>query len=905
MPKVPNVALQKFNVGVISSLALARTDVDRLQLSASTQTNWMPRVLGSMMLRPGWEYITSTLDDAKAKYLPFVFSTTDLALIELTDSALRVLVDDEPISRPSVSTAVTNGTFDTDLSGWTDADESGATSFWTAGASQGLMDLIGTGFNAAIRRQEVTVSGANQNVEHALRVVVDRGPVLLRVGSSSGGDQYIAETALDTGTHSLAFTPTGNFHIQLFSRAKTPILIDSITVESSGIMDLPTIWEEANLPYIRFDQSGDILFIACDGLQQQKIERRATRSWSVVDYVTNDGPFRVINTSPVRLTPSALSGGITLTASSALFKSTNVGSLYRLESTGQKVQESFTGEDQFTDEIRVTGIGASREFTIAISNTFVGTLTLQRSPAEPGAWTDVTTYTGPITTGYNDALDNQIIYYRIGIKAGNYTSGTADASLTYSGGSRTGVVRITGYTSETSVTADVLEELGGTSATVDWYEGAWSDRRGWPSSVAFYEGRLWWAGKDKMWGSVSDGFYSFDDSVEGDSAPISRSIGSGPVDSINWLLPLQRLFMGTGGSEKAAKSSSIDEPLTTTNFNLKNTSTQGSAPVSALMADDRGIFVQKSSQRVFQILVSPDTYDYTANDLTLLVPEIGKPSVVTIAIQRQPDTRVHCVRSDGKVAALVFDPVEKIQAWILIETDGFVEDVVVLPGIEEDQVYYVIRRTIDGDTVRFLEKWALESECEGNPVGRSADAHVMYEGAETTTITGLDHLEGEEVVVWGWNTVTPFEDEDGNPIGRDLGAFTVTGGQITGLDDAVTNACVGLYYRARYKSVKLAFGAVGTALIQPKRVDHLGVIAQNLHPLGLRYGPSFDRLDDLPLIYQGAEVDVNGMYAVFDEMSFAFDGEWNTDSRVCLEAAAPRPCTLLALIVSMALHEKS
>jgi hypothetical protein len=364
------------------------------------------------------------------------------------------------------------------------------------------------------------------------------------------------------------------------------------------------------------------------------------------------------------------------------------------------------------------------------------------------------------------------------------------------------------------------------------------------------------------------------------------------------------LFMGTGGAEKAAKSSSIDEPLTPTNFNLKNTSTQGSARVAAVVADDRGIFVQKSGQRVFQLLINTETYDYTANDLTLLVPEIGKPGISAIAIQRQPDTRIHCVRSDGKVACLVFDPVEKIQAWIPIETDGLIEDAVILPGIEEDQVYYVVNRTIDGGTVRYLEKWALESECEGNPVGRLADAHVMYEGAATTTITDLGHLEGEEVVAWGWNTDTPFEDEDGNAIGRDLGEFTVASGQITGLADSVTNACVGLGYRARYKSVKLAFGAVGTALTQRKRVDHVGVIAQNLHPRGLKYGSSFDRLDDMPLVEKGAVVDPDGMHATYDADAFEFDGEWNTDSRVCLEANAPLPVTLLALVIGMSIHEK-
>jgi hypothetical protein len=90
-------------------------------------------------------------------------------------------------------------------------------------------------------------------------------------------------------------------------------------------------------------------------------------------------------------------------------------------------------------------------------------------------------------------------------------------------------VRITAFTSSTIVSAEVLSDLGGTSATDDWAEGEWSDRRGWPSAVALYEGRLWWSAASRgIWGSISDGFESFDEAVEGDSGPINRDVGSGP-----------------------------------------------------------------------------------------------------------------------------------------------------------------------------------------------------------------------------------------------------------------------------------------------------------------------------------------------------------------------------------------
>jgi hypothetical protein len=108
--------------------------------------------------------------------------------------------------------------------------------------------------------------------------------------------------------------------VEFKSRLKRQVLVDSCTIEAAGAMVVETPWLEADLRKIRHDQSGDIIFVACDGYQQRKIERRATRSWSVVRYQANDGPFRIENTGTTTITPSGLSGNITLTASAPLFK---------------------------------------------------------------------------------------------------------------------------------------------------------------------------------------------------------------------------------------------------------------------------------------------------------------------------------------------------------------------------------------------------------------------------------------------------------------------------------------------------------------------------------------------------------------------------------------------------------
>lgn len=888
-----NVALLAFNRGLISPLALARTDLKRSALSAEIMTNWMARALGSMMLRPGLGYLGSSRDDAAARFLPFVFSIGDTALVELTDQTMRIWIDDEPMTRPSVSTTVTNGTFASNLTGWSDDDEAGAASTWVSGS----MQLVGTGTSAAIRRQTLTVASGDQSVEHALRIEIQRGPVTLRVGSTSGGDEYITETTLEDGTHSLAFTPTGaSVYIQFSSTLERITLVDSCVIESAGVVEITAPWTEASLSYVREKQSGDVLFVACLGYQQRRIERRATKSWSVVKYKTDDGPFRTENTGPITITPSGLSGNITLTASKPLFRSGHVGALWQLTSTGQVVEQTATAQNTFTNEIRITGVDASRIYTIVISGLTASgsTVTLQRSLDEPGNWEDVPskTWTADATETYDDGLDNQIVYYRIGVKTGDYVAGTIVMTLQTGTGSITGRVRITAFSSSTSVSAEVLDDLGDDVATDNWAEGKWSDYRGWPTAVAFVEGRLAWAGKNGVDISQSDAYHAFDAETEGDSGPISRTIGSGPVDTINWLLALQRLILGAEGAEHSARSSSFDEPMTPTNFQIKEASTQGSAAVDAAKIDSRGVYVQRGGTRAMELSFNAEVYDYATTELSALIPEIGQPGIVRIAVQRQPDTRIHFVRSDGTVAVLVFDRAENLACWLEVETDGEVEDVVVLPGAagdSEDAVYYHVNRTIDGSTKRFLERWATESQCQGGTINRQADSFIAYNGPSTLTIP-VAHLEGEEVVAWGG--------------GADLGTFTVSSGQIT-LSSPVSQACVGIGYDAQWKSSKLAYAAgMGTGLLQKKKVNQLGVILWNTHHQGLQYGPDFDHLSDLPGRESGAVVEDGTIYNTYDEEAFPFDGVWDTDSRLCLLAQAPRPCTILAAVLSVETHDK-
>lgn len=906
--------LLTFNRGEVTRYSLARTDVERLRLSAEEQINFAPWVIGPMMLRPGMKYCGATRGNNAARLLPFVFSNDDLALLELTDSNLRVwLVGDDSetlVTRASVSTVVTNGDFSSGTGWTTTTTGTGA----TASISGGKLTLASPAAGGlAQAKRSVTVSSGDQNVRHAFYIVVDRGPVTFRAGSSDGADDYISQTTLETGYHSLAFTPTGGtVYIQLETDTAQSKIVDQITIASSGVMTLATPWAASDIENIRVAQSGDVVFVACPGYQQRRIERRSTYGWSVVLYKSDDGPFLTSNTSQITLTPSALKGNTTLTASKALFKSTQVGALFRLFSAGQNRADALCAENRYTTAIRVTGSNTTeRSFTYEVTGTFSGTMQLQRSLDGPDyGFIDVGTAisTTVTPTSYYDNTPNVVCWYRMGFKPGAYTSGTATVNIVYAGGGGAGLCRVTAFSSSTSVSVEVLSPFHSLTGTLDWNEAEWSDYRGWPSAVEFYDGRLWWAGRDKLWGSVSDAYNSFDIDTTGDAGPINRSIGFGPVDRINFLLGLSRLVVGRQGAETSVRSGSFDEPLTPTNFTLKDCSTQGSTSLQAVKIDTRGVFVQQSNRRVFELGFSVEAQDYTAKDLTRLNTDIGLPGFVDIAVQRQPDTQIHLVRDDGVVAVFLHDVDDGVDAWWRLETDGEVENVAVLPGTIENRVYYIVKRTVNGSTVRYIERMARRDQCGGLPENRQADSHVIYSGSATTTITGLSHLEGCDVAVWGWNTSSPFTvtlpDGSTETVGKDFGTFTVSGGQITGLASQVTDACIGLSYEATFKSTKLAYAAqMGTALSQVKKVDRVGLVLADSHYQGIEFGQSFTNMDSPPLVSDGMELNDATVWENIDGRLVTVPSDWSTDSRLCLRATAPKPCMVLAAVVDVMTNE--
>lgn len=807
--------------------------------------------------------------------------------------------------------------------------------FESASSNQVLLSGGKRIFNATARGsvakslKRVIVDTGDLGVEHSLAITVERGPLTLRVGSSSGDDDYIRETNIGTGYHNLAFTPTSDFYVLLQTSSLANRILSSIGIGDSGTVEVVTPWDHENLDDVRYDQSADVVFVDCDGVRPQKIERRGTgRSWSVVDYVPINGPFLPLATTSAKLTPSQLAAGnAQLMSDLPFFTANHVGANFRIFHEGQSGSFNLGAKDAVTDVIEVTGIGdtggtpdatSERRISFSVSGSYSGTVTIERSmDGKTLGFKPISTQlgqasdTGTFTRSIDDPDDNIKVWYRA--KLTGWASGVAVVNITYKAGGKTGYGRVTGFNSNTSVdieTATGFSQKGDTGYTTNWQESYWSDQRGHPSAIALHGGRATHAQGGNVFASVSDDYENFDESVTGDAGPFIRTLGSGPVDRIHYLLSLLRLIIGTAGAEIAIKSSSLDEPLTPDNCSATTFSTQGSANLRAIKMDARGLFVQRSGQRLFMVGAGTQgtTFgDYENFELTLLVPDLLKAGIVSIAVQRQPDTRIHCVLGDGSVAILTYEPQEEVMCWSTWSTDGFVERAMALPAANEDAVYYHIRRTINGVTKRYLEKWAMESECNGD-TGLSwlADCAVSMTDTGRSTTLSAPHLAGKSVIVWGTDT--------GTGRGKDYSPDSDSGVQLTyaldtggngAIGTAVKHKVLGLPYDAMWKSTKLAYAAeLGTALSQQKRVPQLALSVYQMHNNGLHFGTDSGDLDPLPRMMEDEAVDADRIYETLDMVAVSMPDRWHPDIRLFLKARAPRPATVLAAIPTVVTSEK-
>jgi hypothetical protein len=996
-----NAMLQTFAGGEFGEAMSARVGIEAYQASCETMDNFFCQAQGPMFRRPSMEFIEAFVDSGlKGVLKSFQFDVGQNYLLLLTDDGLEFILQDGRITIPEITATISNGTFSA-FTDWTDNSETGS----SAGASGGYLALTSNGASESKARTTFTINEADEI--HVLRFEVVNGPVNLRIGSGAGGSQFLDEMELRTGTHQLEFTPTGSTgHIEFWHKGESVKQIDNVSILEGPEYSLETPWAEEDMRAVYTAQDGDRLWMLHRDYPPRVLERRGHRSWSMIYFEPNDGPFED-GDETIQITPSARYGSITLTASRSYFQSTDVRRLIRLTHPGQYTKMVASNDAVYGDPIKVVGIGADRAFTAVITGTFVGTVTLERSVGNTNQFSKVLEFTAVLNETYNDtvkiandgnggstddalfdaandneaasgSLNNLTIYYRFVIKPGNYTSGSITAELTYAGGGSTvGIARIISYSSGTSVGAEVIKHFANAGATDIWEIGSWCDTEEWPNIVSFSSSRLWMARRRRLWASVVDDYFSFDDGEGLADELIDITIRSKSSEGIRWMRHLDFLCLGTRNEEYVMRSNNTAEGIGPTTIDPGLMSEEGGSNIEAVVGGDSILFVHRSGRRLMQFTHNPRALSessFVSIDLNRLNPESVEDGIISIAIQQEPERRVYAVLRSGVVKTALFRREEEIIAWGTLRSEGsFIEDVCIFPEEDVDAVYFIVRRYVDGGWVRYIERLgnevvlneedmvhldsmlatdirrpssivlpdavaagatvtleAAESAFEAGDVGkivwidngrvlvtaynsvfnvtgtilttldgeqdpddddatipRAVPAGKWGVAEQVTSVTGLDHLEGETVQIWGDRA--------------HLGSAVVASGSVT-LPATCSRVFVGKRVISKWKGLKLAYGAVkGTAVNQKKNVNSLGFVLRRTAD-SIYFGQDFRKMKRLVL--QTPNPMLNAPELFTGEVNESFNGTWALDPRLTIKADTPGPATIVALVPNVQTNER-
>ena len=303
-------------------------------------------------------------------------------------------------------------------------------------------------------------------------------------------------------------------------------------------------------------------------------------------------------------------------------------------------------------------------------------------------------------------------------------------------------VKITGFTSSTVVTVvaqnDVPQSLHNT-ASFNWSEGEFSNARGFAGAITFHEQRMVLAGSiyapQKVWFSKSNADYeNFEVGTNADD-PFLITIASQRGDPIRWLFSDQALFVGTAGSIFRIISSRNSPALAPDDIDAKRQISYGCSSIQPELVGQSPIYMQKNNKTARLITFDIDSDKYKAVDITIDSDHITDGGITSFEYQQIPLSSLWTVRTDGQIARLTLEQDQQVQAWSRYVTQGTFESVAIVSDTEDnDEIYTIVKRTINGVVKRFVE--VQEPNYEVDNLNRFyVDSGLTYNGTQSSTIT--------------------------------------------------------------------------------------------------------------------------------------------------------------------------
>ncbi|HCM7359892.1 TPA: hypothetical protein N3288_002351 [Klebsiella aerogenes] len=483
------------------------------------------------------------------------------------------------------------------------------------------------------------------------------------------------------------------------------------------IYELATPYADSDVFGLKFTQSADVMTIVHPSYPPKELRRYAHDNWQIVDVETKNGPFEDINVDEsVTVYASGTTGTITLTASSAIFGSEQVGKLFYLEQPAiDSVPVWETSKSTSIDDIRRADSNYYR------ANTAGKTGTLRPSHTEGMAW-DGWGGTGDDDTGVQwEYLHSGFGIARIIAVAGDGLSATADV-----------ISRIP----ENAVGSD--------KASYKWARYAWNSVNGYPATVVYYQQRLYFAASSAypqtIWASRTGDYKDFGKSnpVQDDDRIVYTYAGR-QVNEIRHLIDVGSLVVLTSGGEFVATGDQ-NKVLTPSSFSLSSQGSNGSSDVPPIAVSNIALFIQEKGSVVRDLAYSFDVDGFQGNDLTILANHLfQKRSIIDWSFCIVPFSSAFCVRDDGKLLVLTYLRDQQVFAWSPQSSAGKYESTCGIGEGSEDAIYFVVNRTINGQVVRYIER--LSSRQFTNDLDAFfVDSGLSYDGrnteGRTATVSG-------------------------------------------------------------------------------------------------------------------------------------------------------------------------
>lgn len=523
---------------------------------------------------------------------------------------------------------------------------------------------------------------------------------------------------------------------------------------------------------------------------------------------------------------------------------------------------------------------------IITHGTWSGSVVVEKSTDNGATWLQERKYTS--ANDYNPTESGSVDDYCLMRVIAYISSGNCTADLSSYPYTHTGFVQIVGVTDGKHATAVVKDILGNTARTINWYMTAWSKTAGYPIACAFFQDRMVFAGStskpSRIWMSKSGDYENFGVDKESGTVTDDSSISADIINlksfTVKHMAAGNDLIVLTEGSEWTIAGA---ETVTPTSITPRNQQNYGSNETIPILVGNRLIYVQRRGSIIRDMGYSYDTDSYLGMDLTLLAKHlIRNHEIQYSAFTQEPDSIVYFIRDDGVMICLTYVADQKVYGWWHMATDGEFEAVTSIPSGNSDAIYTIVKREINGETKRYIERFAQENDSSNQQDHIMMDCAKIYKKENPEAeCSDLEYLKGKEVYAMA----------DGYLYNK----MKVTAGKIT-LPAAATNITVGLPYTMIIEQPNFDITLKDSGTVQGRKKLISGVKLYLSKSYGGKIGQTPDNLNDI--VYDSGYMQINDKKSILYSgyISPSMPGGFNDIGRVYIKHEEPYSFRLSAII---------